>query len=169
MGKKVKVTVTGMPLVSTSVPLLVGTHGPFVLEEKDIFKCILGGAKVVEIFNNGFEKVLTLSNYNDAPETRYFSEDKPEKVHLEPSKEELKGVFEETAKEVAVEVTPEIEVESAKEESVGEATSEVVEEAQVEEVKSPEHWMPPQRDNNSNNNNHNRNNNNGKNGKNNRR
>lgn len=154
MTKKVKVTVSGLPIVSTSVPLLVGTHGPFVLDEKDIFKCIIAGAKVVELFDNGFEKVLTLSNYKDTPQSRHFSDIKPEKVHLEPSKDELKEVFEDTVKEVTTGVaSTNKEVNSAVT-----ADETLVEEVKTEkesvavETKSPEHWTPPQRYSNNNNN-----------------
>lgn len=132
MEKKVKIAVTGLPIVSTSVPLIAGTHGPLNMDTNDIFKCILAGASVKELVGHR-EVVLNLCNYD--------------KDNSGTSKEEVKPV-------IPAPATPSPAPEVKEPEPV--VTEETVkEETAAEEVKaeSPEHWMPPQRNTNQNNNN----------------
>lgn len=149
--KKVKVTVSGMPITSISAPLTMGTHGPMMMDIKNIFKCVVSGAKVVEVLENGTEVVLTLANYdsdNSVPKAVAPTESLPKVAPVEEAAEEVEEVQEESTDEVADPVEPAVVQE---EPPVVEATVEepvVTEEVTAaEEPQSPEHWLPPQREN----------------------
>lgn len=166
--KKVKVTVTGMPITSVSAPLTMGTHGPMMMEIKNIFKCIVSGAKVVEVLENGVELPLTLANYdsdNSVP--------KPvapvEEVQVEPVDEVNVVESVEVQENISADV---VEEPAVVDEAAMEAITDVIPahlqkiEAAITEEKSesPEHWLPPQRENTVQRNNG-KNNRNGKKGK----
>lgn len=159
MTKKVKITVTGLPITTISSPLTMGTHGPVVLDTKDIFKCIVAGAKVVEVFDGYGEVVLTLSNYN-SDNTPYIKA-----AVVKATIDEMEDSEDDVQEQQSVSEEPVITEEDSvsAEDSTDDTSEEVVtEESQVEEPKSPEHWMPPQRDNNQAKNNNRNNSNKGK-------
>lgn len=130
MNKKVKVTVTGLPVTSISTPLTMGTHGPVIFSVEDIFKCIVCGAKVVEVLANS-EIPLTLSNYNKNNEVSTVVEEPQPIVEEAPPEDNY------TVEEPEAGVTVEETVTSE------EVTTDTAQEA--EGTESPEHWLPPQR------------------------
>lgn len=140
MQKKVKITVSGRPLTCTPAPLIPGTHGPMVLDTDYIFKSIISGAKVVEIFDDPEEirelgcreVVLDLTNYN--------TNNKPSISRFKETKEP------EQKKETTV--AEPINMVAIKSEEEHPSKDAIKEEEVKVEAKSPEHWMPPKRDNN---------------------
>lgn len=131
MEKSVKITVTGRPIVNASVPFIVGTHGPLVLDCNDIFKCIVSGGKVVELTKYG-EVVLDLSNYD--------KENVP--LTAAPIKEEIKST---PVIPAPVVEEPKVVVEPVVDEA---PLTDVVDQA-VEETKTPNQWIPPQKPTNN--------------------
>lgn len=64
MIKNVRVTVMGpIPIVTSVGSLTHGTHGPMLLDEKDLFKCIASGATVNEVITPGVQIRLDFNNY----------------------------------------------------------------------------------------------------------
>lgn len=92
MQKNVKITITSMmPVTCTGMPLTRGTHGPMMLDTKDIFKLLINGASVKELIAGG-EQILTLANFNtqftsaDIPNGLVDKEDIPQAVISETPK-----------------------------------------------------------------------------------
>lgn len=160
MTKKVKITVTGLPITTISSPLTMGTHGPVILDTNDIFKCIVAGAKVVEVFDGYGEVVLTLSNYN-SDNIPYIKA-----AVVKSTIDEIKASTDYVDEPQPVPDEPIVTTEEAvvgAEDTTDDTSDETpTEESQVEEPKSPEHWMPPQRGNNQGKNNNKNNGNKGK-------
>lgn len=64
MDKYVRVTVTGpIPIIISTGSLTHGTHGPMMMNENDLFRCIAGGAMVCEVVAPMVQVPLTFANY----------------------------------------------------------------------------------------------------------
>lgn len=139
MKKLVKLYISGMPVTLSDSIKAFGYHGPLELDIKDIFRCLVSGATVKEVLNNGKEINLTLSNYNKNNNVEICKEEPakvepPKPVHVNEIKPDIVSKPQEfpAPEPVMVEYKEEVAMPSNSVFISGEA--QVVEEAKIEEA-----------------------------------